>query len=189
MKELLQEAVLWVQQIDPVFFLPALALLPTIGFPASILLFLIGGYYGPVYGMVLAVSGIAINNALTYWLARTFLRGPILRLLERRNIKVPEVPPRQEVRVIALVRIAPGTPLFLQSYALGLADVNFTKYMLVSLPIQTLHAAGFIIFGAAIFEGKMGTIIFAASLMVAMVILLRVAHSQYQSRAAKKIAS
>jgi len=189
MTELIQDAIEWAQQIDPVFLLPALAILPAFAFPASVLLFLIGGYYGPLYGMVLAVIGIALNDAITYWLARTFLRGPILRLLERKKVKAPNVPEREEYRVIAIVRITPGTPMFLQNYALGLANVNFMKYMVVSTPIQALHAAGIIIFGAAIFEGKTGMIVFAASLMIALVILLRLVHSQYQARAAKKAAT
>ncbi|MGE9295990.1 MAG: TVP38/TMEM64 family protein [Puniceicoccales bacterium] len=189
MTELLDSVMEWVQGINPAFLLPALSILPTFAFPASVLLFLIGGYYGPVYGMFIAVLGIAINDAITYWLARTFLRGPIMRLLERKNVKVPVVPADEEIRVIAILRIAPGSPLFLQSYALGLANVDFRKYMLVSIPIQALHAAGIIVFGDAIFEGKTGAIIFGVSLMVVMVILFRIIHSQYQARAAKKSAS
>ncbi|MEO0794029.1 MAG: VTT domain-containing protein [Verrucomicrobiota bacterium] len=189
MMEFFQSLIEWTQSINPVFVMPAVAILPLFGFPVSALLIMAGYYYGPWYGMVVSLIGIAINDTLAYWLARTFMRGPILRFLEKRKVKVPDIPKKEEIRVIALIRITPGAPLFIQNYLLGLANVNFARYMLVSVPIQAIHAAGFVVFGGAIFEGKTGTIIFAVFFMIALVIILRVVHSQNQARAAKKAAS
>lgn len=181
-----QELMAWLEQINPVFLLPVIAVLPTFGVPVSPFLVLLGYYYGAVEGMVIALCAIAVNDTITYWLARLFLRGPILRLLERRKIKVPVVPENEQIRVVALVRITPGTPLFVQSYLLGLADIPYVRYLLVSLPIQALHLCGFVVLGGSIFEGTTGTIVFGVSFLIALVIILRIVHTQVQARAAKK---
>ncbi|GHC06762.1 TVP38/TMEM64 family protein [Cerasicoccus arenae] len=183
MHELLDSLIEILNQIDRIYLMPALGILPLFAFPASPLLMLIGYYYGPVYGMIVAMIGIAINDTLAYWVARSFLRGPLLRLLERRKIKVPAVPDEDEIRVIALLRITPGTPLFLQSYLLGLAKVSYWRYILVSVPIQALHAAGFVVFAGAIFEGSVGMIVFAVFLLIAIVIIFRMVHSHHKARA------
>lgn len=182
------------EQFNPVFLLPAMIVLPLFGFPVSLLLVLIGykfgAYpYGTVYALLVAGIGITLNDALAYWLARTFFRGPILRLLERKKIKVPVVPREQEIRVIALLRITPGTPLFMQNYLLGLANVDFKRYIWISVPIQMIHVTAVIVFGEAIFEGKIGTIIFAVFLLIALTIIFRMVHTQHKAREAKKPAA
>lgn len=189
MMEHLHELMAWLEQINPAFLLPVIAILPLFGLPCSPFLVLLGYYYGPVEGMVIGLVAIAINDTLAYWLARVFLRGPILRLLERRKVKVPVVPEREQIRVVALVRITPGTPLFLQNYLLGMADIPFGRYLGVSVPVQAIHLSGFVIFGGAIFEGTTGTIVFAAFFLVALVLILRIVHSQMQARAADKPAT
>ncbi|WP_309396567.1 TVP38/TMEM64 family protein [Cerasicoccus maritimus] len=182
MHELVDQVFQWLEAINGIFLLPAIALLPLIFFPVSVLLVLVGYKFGPVYGLLLAVTGVALNDAISYWLARTFLRGPILRLLERKKIKVPKISASQEVRFVALLRIAPGTPMIIQSYLLGLANVNFRRYMLLSVPIQAVHVFLFIMFGDAIFEGKVGTIIFAVSLFIVVGIICRMVYTRQKAR-------
>ncbi len=196
MTEVFEQVIQFLNDIDsssllPIMF-PAIAILPLFGFPVSVLLIPVGYTLAPAYGKVwatiYAMAAIGVNDTIAYWLARTFMRGPILRLLERKKIKVPEIPRDQEARVIALLRITPGTPLFVQSYLLGLANVDYWRYILISVPVQSIHVGLFIFMGEAVFEGKVGAMVTGLFLIVALGIIFRMVHSKHKAREAAKAA-
>ncbi|WP_309387870.1 TVP38/TMEM64 family protein [Cerasicoccus frondis] len=182
MHELVEQVFQWLESINGIFLLPAIAILPLCFFPVSVLLVLVGYKFGPVEGLLLAMVGVAINDAIAYWMARTFMRGPIVRMLEKRKLKVPVIKKENEIQWIALLRIAPGSPMIIQSYLLGLANVNFMRYMLLSVPIQSVHVFLIIMFGDAIFEGKVGTVIFAVSLFIVVGIACRMIYKRQKER-------
>ncbi|WP_269543022.1 TVP38/TMEM64 family protein [Cerasicoccus fimbriatus] len=184
MAELFDHVFRWLESLNAIFLLPAIAILPLFAFPVSLLLVLVGYKFGPFYGLLFAMGGVAINDALSYWLARTLLRGKIVRLLEKRKLKVPVIKKENEVQWIALLRIMPGSPMIIQSYLLGLANVNFMRYMVISVPIQSIHVFLIIMFGDAVFEGEVGMIIFAVSLIVVVGIACRMIFNYYKERGA-----
>jgi len=190
MQEIFESVIQYLNSIQPSallpIMLPLIAILPLFGFPVSVLLIPVGFTMAPAYGKgwatIYAMAGVALNDTFAYWLARSFMRGPILRMLEKRKIQVPEVPRSQEIRVIALLRITPGTPLFLQSYLLGLAKVDYWRYLFISVPIQAIHVGLFIFMGEAIFEGKVGAMITGLALVIALGIIFRMVHSKHSAK-------
>ena len=50
--------------------------------------------------------------------------------------------------------MTPVLPFFSQNYLLGLADVPFVRYLLISVAIQGSLNAGFILFGDALNKGQ-----------------------------------
>ena len=131
----------------PALLFLALALLPLVGVPASPLIIAAGVRLGTGAGFALVVAALLCDFSLGYWLARRWMRTPLTRWLVGRGHVVPVLAPADEAQFILLFRITPGIPLFVQNYVLGLAGVNFTRYLLISLPVQAVYALTFVWFG------------------------------------------
>lgn len=108
--------------------------------------------------------GVLANMAFSYFLARRF--GRFLRSkLAARGIHVPEVPRYEQYEFTFLMRMIPGNPLVVQNYVLGLADIPFDRYMLVSIAVQFVQIAAYVYLGEAIFEGGMSKIFLGVSVV------------------------
>ena len=77
--------------------------------------------------------------------------------------------------VTLLVRLTPGPPFFLQSYLLGLAEVPFRLYMIVSWLAVLPLALAVVLLGKAAREGNVGKIAVVIGLIVVAVVLVQVA--------------
>lgn len=156
----------------PAVFFLGLAVLPAFGVPALAFTLTASAAFAPTLGMpavmILAFAAMGINMALAYWLARFALRPRLARLVERLGHRLPEVPPGDTTALIVLLRVTPGVPFFVQNYLLGLADVPFGKYLLVSCVTAWPHAAAWIYFGAALKQGRGKFILLAVLLLVAL---------------------
>jgi uncharacterized membrane protein YdjX (TVP38/TMEM64 family) len=169
---MVKEILTWVGALP----LPALwiaqVLLPLVGFPISPLWIATGIRAGTVLGGTLTVVALALNQALGYWLARTWLRGPIEARLKARGMSVPVIPAGEEALWILLVRVTPGVPLFLQNYLLGLARVRFSLYLAISLPAQMAYAVAFVSLGQAFKDSNVWRGMLAVSGVVAVLIVV-----------------
>ena len=96
----------------PWVFFGAMTVLPAFGFP--LLGFAIPA--GPAFGGQLGTGGVlaaygaalAINLALTYWMARYAVRPLTERLLVRAGYKTPQFEPSEHLEVALLARITPA---------------------------------------------------------------------------------
>ena len=144
----------------PALIFIAIAILPCMPFPVSVLLLAAGVVYGerfgPFYAGLIALTAIVINFSWTYWLARFPARRLVERLVRIFDVEIPELPRHHVMSFTIIFRITPGIPFFLQNYVLGLARVPFRTYFIVSLLAQTAWTFGFVISGGAIFEGNLG---------------------------------
>ena len=147
----------WMAAAGPVVFFSAMAVLPGLGVPNSLFALTAGPVFGERLGMpvvtLLGLTAITINLTLTYWLARRWLRPVCRRLLERFGYKMPAVESGDVTDLIVLIRVTPVLPFFAQNYMLGLADVPFLRYLLISVGIQGSLGVGFILFGDALSHG------------------------------------
>ena len=82
---------------------------------------------------------------------------------------------------ILLVRITPGIPYFLQNWTLGLAGVKRMPFIILTVAIQMVYAAGFVILGRSAFEGRAGLAIGAVALLVFASIFARIVHLRLKS--------
>ncbi|MGE9293966.1 MAG: TVP38/TMEM64 family protein [Puniceicoccales bacterium] len=155
----------WLEGTHPALMVCAIGFLPLIGFPVSPMLILAGIAYGGVVGLAVGVGGIALNNALGFGIA-AWLREPVRAWLEKRGVRVPEVEPRDFVKVVLLFRIVPGFPATFQNYILGLTRIPFFTYFWVSLIPQVIVVAGFVLTGGALFEGRWGVVLLGVSLLL-----------------------
>ncbi len=167
----------------PWVFFGAMAVLPALGAPLLAFALPAGPAFIPLWGRggVLLAYGVAIalNLALTYWLARYALRPLVARLVARLGYRMPPIARDEQVEVTVLVRVTPGTPFCLQSYLLGLGEVPFLTYMAVSWPVAMAYGTGFVLAGDAIVHGEARMAILGASVLVVAVIAVHLLRKHY----------
>lgn len=162
-----------VRRAGPLTFFAAMAILPAFGAP--ILAFSLSA--GPAFseqlgvGWVIACSmlALAINMALTYWLASRALRPLLQRLVTRLGYKLPEVDAADATNLIVLLRVTPGVPFCVQNYLLGLARVPFGRYLAISCAVQWGFNAAIVFFGNALLTGHGYVAFVAFSVFLALV--------------------
>jgi uncharacterized membrane protein YdjX (TVP38/TMEM64 family) len=129
-----------VEQTPPSVFFLAMALLPVIGFPISWFYIYAGMAYPWLTAVGICWGALAINMSLSYWFAMGLLANPIHSLMARKQYKIPEISPHNQMRLTFLVRTIPGAPFPIQNYMLAVAGVPFKIYFPVSLIAQGVIA-------------------------------------------------
>ncbi len=162
-----------VRELGPGVFFSAMLILPAVGMPMTFFTIPAGEAFAARLGMgtviAIALVILAINLALTYWLARYAFRPMITGLLKRYGYSVPRVTKANALTVTLVVRLTPGPPYAVQGYLLGLAEVPFGLYMLVSWPVQAAWGVGAIVLGQGILNGNFTLV--AAGLTVLVVVV------------------
>ena len=155
----------------------AIAVLPGLGAPMSPLLILFGIVFGPTHGLPLAcligISAQAVCTTWTYLLASGPLRGLLSKYILRER-KLPTLTDRNALRLGLIMRITPGMPYAVQNVVLGIMGLKFKPYLLVSIPITSLYATGFIVTGGAIFQGSVGLVLSGILLIAVLILLTRI---------------
>jgi uncharacterized membrane protein YdjX (TVP38/TMEM64 family) len=156
----------------PLAFYSTMALLPVL--PISPFAVMSGLVFRESLGLPLVLAlglvAMACNLTIAYWLARRWLRPPVSRFVTRRGYPLPEIARGDAAKLIVLLRLTPGPPFSVQNYLLGLAEVPFGRYLVLSCLTQGALFSGLVVFGDALSQGKARTVLFAAGGVVAVVI-------------------
>lgn len=159
------------QQLHPLGFFAAAAVLPAVGVPLTPLFIVAGASFGVAVGLLVSLLALAANLALCYWLASSALRPRLDSLLRRFDYQLPDAHAleRNPVRFTALIKLAPGLPAFVKHYILGLTRVPFGVYMLVSMLVTGAYAGVLIVLGDSLFDHDLdrGLLAIAAALVLA----------------------
>jgi uncharacterized membrane protein YdjX (TVP38/TMEM64 family) len=126
-----------------IFFL-AMASLPVFGFPISACYIYAGVAFEPLEASLVCIGALLVNMSVSYALAHSVLKKPIVRLLEKRSWTLPTLTDENQFRFTFLVRTIPGPPFFFQNLALGIAGIPFWTYLWISLLAQGGIAVGVI---------------------------------------------
>jgi len=169
---------------NPWALILAVIILPGFGAPISPILILFGIVMQPKYGVVGACAiGIAAQSLCSIW--TYFLSAGVLRDFLRRYVlrdrTLPELTPRNALRLGFIIRIAPGFPYALQNVVLGVLGLPFKIYLLVSIPVNSLYTIAFIVTGGAIFEGQVGLALTGALLLVVVVLATKMIRNRTQT--------
>lgn len=160
---LFDQAVAMIRAMGMGAFFLAMAVLPAFGAPLSIFSITAGEAFAPQLTMpgvvAVAMVAIAVNQALTYWLARYALRPLLSKLVARYGYQVPRLTKDNAFTVTLIVRNTPGPPYFMQGYLLGLAEVPFRMYMLISWISVLPWTIAFVVLGKAAREGHFGKLV------------------------------
>ncbi|MBI5770415.1 MAG: TVP38/TMEM64 family protein [Verrucomicrobia bacterium] len=147
-----------IRGVGPVTFFSAMAVLPTFAVPITLFTIPAGEAFAPQFGMggviAICLAILAVNLALTYWVARYAARPLLTRLLQRYGYTVPRATPENALAITVVMRLTPGPPYAVQGYVLGIAEVPFGLYMVGSWLCQAPYAVGFIVLGQGLLNGN-----------------------------------
>jgi uncharacterized membrane protein YdjX (TVP38/TMEM64 family) len=188
LKALVAQGLDLIRGAGPVVFFLAMALLPAAGVPFLVFMLPVVSLFGPRFGtpltVVLALAAATANMAFTYVLARWALRPVLTRLVARLGYKIPEVAAVDATDLIVILRVTPGIPFCVQHYLLGLANVPFGKYLLVSCLIVWPVGTGFMLFGDALLHGKGKVALLSLSLLLAVTAAMHLVRKHYGKKRA-----
>jgi len=183
LKGLLTQGLGLIRGAGPLTFFTAMALLPALGAPQTVFALTAGPVFGPQLGMGLVIGlallALTLNMALSYFLARRALRPLLEKLFRRLGYALPRAAPGDEFDLIILLRVTPGVPFPVQNYLLGLAEVPFGQYLLVSCLVQWPLNAAFILFGDALLHGKGKVALIALSVILALMAATQLLRQHY----------
>jgi len=188
-RSLAEQGVAQVRQVGATGFFLLMALLPAVGCPLSVFTLTAGPVFAPTIGMpavlLLVWLSLALNLALSYWLARHALRPWLERLVGWLGYKLPEVKAADHRGMVILVRVTPGPPYVLQSYLLGLAGIPFSTYFFISWVISSSYACAFVLFGEALMEGEGKMVLVSVGLFAALTVAVQLLRRHYRRRREK----
>ncbi len=166
---LARRVVLELQRIHPVVFFAGMALLPAIGVPLLPFALAAGPAFAARLGtttvLALAIASVSVNTALSYWVAR-LLKRRVEAIVRWFGYTLPAVEPTASWKACVAVRLAPGLPFWVQSYALGLSGIGWFPYIAVSTLVPSVYLTGAIIGGEAAWRGGVGAGLFGVSLVL-----------------------
>lgn len=159
----------------------AIAFLPGVGFPVSLLFAAAGVVWGTsVSSCAIVIAALAVNLTWTYWLTRSPFGAWFRSKLPGKWLKFLETEKGGAMRILLAVRITPAMPLFIQNYLLGLLRIPFQIYLPVSLVFNSLWACAYMLSGGAVFRGQIGYAIAGGSLFIVAILLSKIV-SRYLS--------
>jgi uncharacterized membrane protein YdjX (TVP38/TMEM64 family) len=184
--ELVAEAMAVIRAAGPVVFFAAMAVTPAAGAPMGAFSLTVGEAFGDRFTMTgvtaLSMAMVAVNLALTYWLARYALRPVLMNLVARYGYKVPSVTKENALSVALVVRLTPGPPFFFQNYVLALAEMPFRPYMIVSWLGVLPWTVAAVLMGRGILNGNFSLIMTATGLVVVAAVIVHYLRKKYAKR-------
>ena len=175
-----------IRRVGPVAFFLAMAVLPTAAVPFSLFTIPAGEAFAPQLGLgtviAIALVVLAVNLALSYWVARYALRPVLTRLLQRYGYAVPRVTPDNALAVTLVMRLTPGPPYVVHCYVLGIAEVPFGLYMIASWLCQAPWVVGFIVLGQGLLNGNFIVAAKGLGVLVVLVVAVQWLRKKYAKR-------
>jgi len=163
----------WKRDASPLRYFAAMAILPALGVPFSPLFILAGATFGNQIGLLGSGLALGVNLALCYWIARRMRRRlePLLRRFgyELRDLDAKE---RGSFRFTLAMKLMPGLPTFLKSYALGMAGVPFGVYFAVSMFFSGVYGFLLVTIGESLLEHRFNMSTLLVAIGAALVLIL-----------------
>lgn len=175
-----------IRDAGPVVFFLAMLLLPAAGVPMLAFTIPAGEAFAPQLGLggvvALTLVILALNLALTYWLARYALRPILIGLMKRYGYSVPRVTPENALTAVLVVRLT-GSPYAVQGYILGLAETPFKIYMIASWLCVLPWAAGAVVLGQGILNGNFKLVGAGLAVLAIAIVAVQVLRKKFGKRA------
>jgi uncharacterized membrane protein YdjX (TVP38/TMEM64 family) len=163
-----QDLLAWKQEAGALPFFALMAVLPLLGVPMTPFFVLAGAMFGAVTGLIGSAVALAVNLLLGHWVAHSALRPYLTRFLQQRTrYRLPDLGAdvQDAVRFTVLVRLAPGVPLFLKNYVLGLAGIPLRSYFWLSMLLTGVYGVGFVLLGESMLAHNLAEAALAVALL------------------------
>lgn len=185
-RPLVDEGMAAIRRAGPWTFFAVMAVLPALGAPLSLFTIPAGEAFAAELGMggviAIALGVIAVNLALAYGIARYALRPPLMKIIQRYGYSIPRVTRENALSVLLVVRLTPGPPYALQNFILGVAEMPFRLFMIVSWLAVAPWAVGAIVLGKGIFAGNFKAVAIGAGVIVVALVAVQWMRKKYSRR-------
>ena len=141
----------------------------------------------PILACLGCLAALWANQCWTYWLAAGPGRGLVHWMLEKSQVQVPPVSPRNHMKWLLIVRLTPAFPLFIQNYLLGFIHIPYLKYMWVSILCSGSICCGMVLTGASIGDGRIGWVLTGVSLLVVVGVVVRIVSKRIAEPEAREV--
>lgn len=171
-------------RVRPWLLFAVLVVLPGLPVPTSALLVLAGTVWSrdPLAACAVCLLALALNMSWTYWAAARPGRHVVEKLLAATTLRIPELPRDNHLRMILILRLTPGVPLFMQNYLLGFFRVPFRLYLPVSMGCSGLIASGIVLSAAGLADGNLRIILTGVPLLVLGMVAVQWARAKMLKR-------
>lgn len=171
--QMIEGALEMVRGLGPAGFFTAMAVVPALGVPLTVFTFTAGSAFVATLGMPLTLAlsflGVGVNLTFTYAIARWLMRPLVERFCGWLGFAIPQVPRREQVGLMILLRVTPGPPFFVQNYLCGIARIHLGVYLVTSWLLGAIDATLYIVFGHAVVEGHAKLALTGFGVMVALI--------------------
>lgn len=168
-------------------FIPMLVLLPLVGAPLSLFLFLIGIKFGFVKGLLLLEAIMPVHILVAYFLAIAVRKPLVDYLVVRKNYQIPEVPEDKAFMFSFFFLTFPVFPYSVKIYMLPLAGVPFRYCFWLNWAIQGTLCIPFVLLGRSAADLNMTLFGVTILAFAALYFFLRWAKKQYVELQKNKI--
>jgi uncharacterized membrane protein YdjX (TVP38/TMEM64 family)/Fe-S oxidoreductase len=168
-------AYILIYTIAPSLFLPGLPLT------------LVGGIlFGPVWGVVYAITGATAGASLAFLISRYVARDWIeARLTGPRWRQLDRSVEKNGWKIVAFTRLVPLFPFNLLNYAFGLTPIRFLPYAVTSFFCMLPACIAFIVFSSSLLDlikGKISAELIIGILLIILVSLIPVIIRKFKPR-------
>jgi uncharacterized membrane protein YdjX (TVP38/TMEM64 family)/Fe-S oxidoreductase len=137
--------------LGPLLFILLYSLTPVLFLPGLPMALAAGILFGPVWGVVYAITGATIGASLSFLVARHLARGWVEAKLtgdmwKNLDQKVGE----QGWKIVAVTRLVPLFPFNLLNYAFGITRIPFLHYVITSFFCMLPACIAFITFSSSL---------------------------------------
>lgn len=129
-----------IEGLNPFLLFGLMATLPVAGFSIGVVYLIAGAKFGPLLGGVVVAAATAIHLLLTHWISRSFLRGPLERMIAKRKHHLPDIPRSEHGALSVMAALIPGPPYFIRNYLLALSGVPFRVYFWICLGVYVARS-------------------------------------------------
>jgi len=176
-RTLVEEAWSWLQRAPAPIFFAVMTLAIMAPLPATAFYVTAGPIYGVPQSLLWIALVLAANALLVHAIGSSVLRPRLEAMVTGRGIRIPRLErPSDQLLFLTVMRVTPGIPYFIQSWAIVLASVDRARFVLISVVVQMFYATGFVVLGRSAFEGRLGGVAFAVAFLVAAGIAARWLH-------------
>ncbi len=134
-----------------------------------------GGYaYGFWFGYVFSILGIAVGSSIAFGLARVLGRDAMHLLFgeERLTKFVNELNSKRAFAILIVLYAVPGLPKDIITYAAGISEFGYVRFLLLSLIARTPALMGTLIMGNMVNNGSYHGLIVFVILTIFLCIIL-----------------
>lgn len=174
-------------RLAPVLYVTVYALAPVLFLPGLPLTIAGGILFGPIWGVVYAITGATIGASLAFLVARYAARDWVAaRLTGERWQRLDRDVERHGWKVVAVTRLIPLFPFNLLNYAFGLTGIPFRHYVAASFVCMLPACIAYIVFSSSLLDLIRGRISATAVAGIILVVALSLVPVLYRRLRGKR---